>query len=114
MTLFPLLTYLLGAQQNYARKYRIPIDLLGFDYDVLQDKEYDEIPDDGTVVMHFCLLLLLYQLTGVYVKGLFIDGARWDRKTKLIGESIPKMLTDAMPVVSTVYICTHDSFNVYP
>ena len=42
----------------------------------------------------------IFQSTGAYVRGIFMEGARWDRKKKIIEESNPKILYDLVPVVS--------------
>ncbi|XP_050461697.1 dynein axonemal heavy chain 7-like [Cataglyphis hispanica] len=74
--------FLTGARQNYARKYSIPIDLLIYNFFPLKETVFKKPPDDG-----------------VYIYGLFLDGARFNMTTMKLDESLPKILYDVMPYI---------------
>jgi dynein heavy chain len=71
--------------QNYARKYKTPIDKLSFTFDFNDSSDIKDInssPEDGC-----------------YVYGLFIEGCRFDFKHGRLEESRPgEMFTEA-PVI---------------
>jgi len=77
--------FLTGAKQNYARKMKIPIDQLDFDFIVKHRQHPEKPPPDG-----------------IYTYGLYIEGARWNAKDHVIDEEVPKVLSDVMPVIQFV------------
>jgi dynein heavy chain len=67
-----------GVLQTYARKYQYPVDLLSFEFIILDAYEPSQItkgPKDG-----------------VYVYGLFMENAKWDPlKRRLVEPELGEM-----------------------
>ncbi|PRP75973.1 hypothetical protein PROFUN_01689 [Planoprotostelium fungivorum] len=76
--------FLTGTFQNYARKHKIPVDALSFTFEVMNLREEDITapPEDGC-----------------YIRGLFLEGARWNSSTGMLDECNPKELYSTMPII---------------
>jgi len=73
--------FLTGVLQNFARKYKIPIDTVVFDFETMPPGEFAVKPDDGA-----------------YVHGMYLEGCRWDHDKRTLIESQPKVLYTEAPV----------------
>ncbi|KAI8840277.1 hypothetical protein BC829DRAFT_446998 [Chytridium lagenaria] len=78
-------SFITATLQNYARKYTIPIDELGIEYEMLTIQNASNVDSPPP--------------NGVYVTGLFLEGARWNREKSAIGESLNKVLYDPLPLI---------------
>jgi len=76
--------FLTGTLQNFARRNAVSIDTLSFGFEIL-----DEVPLDTKEG----------PTQGCYIYGLFLEGARYNVKTKTLDESNPKELYTDMPII---------------
>lgn len=66
-----------AALQNYARSNKLPIDSVGFDFQMMgtDPAAYTTPPESG-----------------IYIYGMFVEGCAWDRDKQVLQESRPKVL----------------------
>lgn len=92
--------FLTGTLQNYARKSLKPIDRISFGFRVVDQKEEElkSRPDDGC-----------------YVRGIFLEGARWDTAEQSLVDSKPKELFTLFPIVHFIPEFDHvpPATNIY-
>lgn len=76
--------FLTGTLQNFARSSSISIDVITFDFEVMKktEAELTSRPSDGC-----------------FIRGLFLEGARWDYDKHELTESRPKELYTDMPII---------------
>ncbi|EDV95581.1 GH15699 [Drosophila grimshawi] len=76
-------SFVTGVLQNYSRKNRFQIDMIFIEFAVTKfESQTSQVAD-----------------VGAYIRGIFIEGARWNRKTKEVDESYSKILFDTLPVI---------------
>ncbi|KAJ3302063.1 Dynein heavy chain 7, axonemal [Kappamyces sp. JEL0829] len=75
-------SFITATLQNYARKFTIPIDELGVDYEVTSMTSSDSPPQNG-----------------VYVIGGYLEGARWNREKGQLADCFSKVLYDYLPII---------------
>jgi dynein heavy chain len=77
--------FMTGALQTHARRYSLPIDQLNFSF-IIKNMEgaedVAEAPEDG-----------------IYVTGLYMEAARWDRRQKKLKPSNAGEMMSLMPIV---------------
>lgn len=75
-------SFLTAALQNFARKRQIPIDMIDYHHEMMDEAETDlrTPPEEGVVVY-----------------GLYLEGCGWDPKTKTLCESEKRVLFSKAP-----------------
>ena len=66
-------SFLTAVLQNFARKYRLPVDSLAFSYKILADVPSSK-PENGC-----------------YIHGLYLDGGRWNAGHQCLADPQPKV-----------------------
>ena len=77
-------SFLTGSRQNFARKKKYAIDTVDFDF-IVKSERWEDVtqgPEDG-----------------VYIRGLYLEGARWNEDIRSLDDSRPKQLYTEMAMI---------------
>eukprot|EP01084_Bolivina_argentea_P006694 12680_1 len=87
--------FITGILQNHSRKYKIPIDALSFEFKVLNCSAGSKD------------VALDKDIDGVYVYGLYLDGAKWNDASQTLRDANIGELYYKMPIIHFIPSNSH-------
>uniref|UniRef100_A0A2K6F430 Dynein axonemal heavy chain 14 n=1 Tax=Propithecus coquereli TaxID=379532 RepID=A0A2K6F430_PROCO len=97
--------FLTAVLQDYGRSQGISVDALTFTHHVVSDTS-DVTDEEFSIIIEKKLNMVRRAFkgldplhTGVYIFGLFIEGARWNREQKILEDSLPLEMCCDFPVI---------------
>ncbi|XP_069340704.1 dynein axonemal heavy chain 14 isoform X1 [Eulemur rufifrons] len=97
--------FLAAVLQDYGRERGIPVDALAFTHHVIDnpsdvsDEEFSIIIERKLNIVRRAFKGLDPSHAGVYIFGLFIEGARWNHEQKVLEDSLPLEMCCDFPVI---------------
>lgn len=111
--------FLTGAKQNHARKLRVAIDQIDFDFEVMDSILPDAVTSSAASSSDMggrgLYAAVKPPASGIYCSGLVLEGARWDSATHALAESKPKVSCNQLRLcrcdgsVVVVVVVTHQT-----
>ncbi|KAM7358701.1 dynein heavy chain 3, axonemal isoform 1-T1 [Cochliomyia hominivorax] len=92
-------SFMTGVLQNFSRKNRFQIDMVRIEFEVTKyEMESDKSAELGAYIRE----KLHNNEDTKLIKGLFLEGCRWNRSLHAVDESFSKILFDTIPVVCLI------------
>lgn len=97
-------SFLTAGLQNYARRRKLPIDVVAYDFEALEPADGGAQPGAGgsgaaAAAEAAACLPDAPPEDGVFVHGLWLEGARWDAAAGCLAECEPRVLYTQAPVL---------------
>lgn len=89
--------FLTAVMQVYARTNKLPLDVMKFMTDCTKMTSPEQVTEPAPL--------------GVYISGLVLEGARWDREEGVLKDSHPNELHPSMPIIQ-VRPVTSDEYKL--
>ncbi|VDM30983.1 unnamed protein product [Hydatigera taeniaeformis] len=99
--------FLTAMRQEIARANKFALDVAVLTNEVtrMSHEEVSRLPPEGKITLGVYHFSPNAQILGVYIYGLYLDGAGWDRKAGRLMEPPPKLLYTPLPVVHLSTCC---------
>lgn len=85
--------FMTAVKQTFSRKYKIAVDTLIIGCEITSQENSE---------------IRTFPTSGAYIYGLYLEGGRFNRESKCLEDSLPRVLLDIMPCIKLIPVIANE------